>query len=232
MSDKTFDHPLFYEWFEDSLVTDDNGNPLVVYHGTNQNIKEFRADRLGKNTNSLSAPHGFFFTESAIEAEEYAHMSARKQVSNSIEQELESERLLKAIDAAYAKRDFDLAERLTIELEDNESEAISGEERGANIIPVYLAIKNCFIVDAKDYTDELFVIADHVKQAKENGYDGVKMLNVCDPVDIRSKLYTTTQWVVFKPEQIISAICASQDLERLHEQGLIDKRVKRQSQAY
>ena len=35
----------FLSWFGDSKVTDDDGKPLVVYHGTNKDIKKFKTDR-------------------------------------------------------------------------------------------------------------------------------------------------------------------------------------------
>ena len=34
-------NPNFKEWFGDSKVVDENGNPLVVYHGTDENFDEF-----------------------------------------------------------------------------------------------------------------------------------------------------------------------------------------------
>jgi len=53
----------FKKWFGDSKVVDENGEPLVVYHGTDvSDIKEFRLDKLGINTAAASARMGFFFT--------------------------------------------------------------------------------------------------------------------------------------------------------------------------
>lgn len=56
----------FWRWFGASKVVDDQGRPLVVYHGTrNANFSrdEFAFDRsaLGTNTNAPSARQGFFF---------------------------------------------------------------------------------------------------------------------------------------------------------------------------
>lgn len=33
----------FYKWFEGSQIVDDNGNPLICYHGSNKNIKQFNS---------------------------------------------------------------------------------------------------------------------------------------------------------------------------------------------
>jgi N12 class adenine-specific DNA methylase/tRNA1(Val) A37 N6-methylase TrmN6 len=39
----------FYAWFGDSAVVDDQGRPLVVYHGTKADFTEFDPDRAGQN---------------------------------------------------------------------------------------------------------------------------------------------------------------------------------------
>jgi hypothetical protein len=39
------DTPAFKRWFGDSKVVDENGDPLVVYHGTNKDITSFKTDR-------------------------------------------------------------------------------------------------------------------------------------------------------------------------------------------
>lgn len=56
------DNPRFRKWFGDSKVVDDNGDPLVVYHGTSYNFDVFNIDRSGSNTND-HGQMGFFFTQ-------------------------------------------------------------------------------------------------------------------------------------------------------------------------
>lgn len=58
-----------------SKVVDENGEPMAVYHGTNQNFDKFNKSKLGKNTTAKSSIK-FFFTENPKEAEEYANLSA------------------------------------------------------------------------------------------------------------------------------------------------------------
>ena len=197
--------PAFAAWFAGSKVTGAGGSPLVVYHGTNQTIEAFCPSRLGQNTNSFSSRSGFYFTENPIEAAEYANMSARIQVSNAVEREAEAERLLAAMEKAERRGNHDEYERLYLEMEACEEEAMSGDERGANIMPVFLAIKNPMTLDMKDGAD-LHAMAEAIEQAKAQGYDGLKLINVFDPVDARPELFTTTQWVAFEPDQIKSAL--------------------------
>ena len=60
----------FKEWFGDwendpanaSKVIDENGEPLVVYHGTTQDFTTFSKDKLGSFTHAASAKLAFFAT--------------------------------------------------------------------------------------------------------------------------------------------------------------------------
>lgn len=63
--------PEFKRWFGDSKVVDENGKPLVVYHGTKVEFREFRHD-----TNSMSPDRGFYFTPDAEYASGYAESFA------------------------------------------------------------------------------------------------------------------------------------------------------------
>lgn len=59
----------FWNWFGDSKVVDEDGRPLVVYHGTNE---EFEAFDLSKG-----GAVGFFFTGKKEYAEEHAEANAK-----------------------------------------------------------------------------------------------------------------------------------------------------------
>ena len=41
---KIEDIKKFWEWFGDSKIVDDDGRPLVVYHGTREEIDKFHTD--------------------------------------------------------------------------------------------------------------------------------------------------------------------------------------------
>ena len=63
----------FYEWFGDSLIVDENGRPLVMYHGSpNKGIQIFDKNRIGNRDNGFFGK-GFYFTPKYYVAEGYAN---------------------------------------------------------------------------------------------------------------------------------------------------------------
>lgn len=64
----------FARWFGASKVVDEQGQPLVVYHGTVSDFDRFDAERIGANF-SMSRG-GFFFVSNKEAAWNYAHAAA------------------------------------------------------------------------------------------------------------------------------------------------------------
>lgn len=63
----------FKRWFGDSKVVDENGEPMVVYHGTNSDITKFDASAIGSNSgNTGFLGKGFYFSRSPSIASGYA----------------------------------------------------------------------------------------------------------------------------------------------------------------
>jgi len=68
--------PAFIKWFGNwendpanaSKVVDDNGEPLVVYHGTRTNFTEFK---MNDDLNGIGSYYGFYFTDNLVYAKEY-----------------------------------------------------------------------------------------------------------------------------------------------------------------
>lgn len=54
----------FYKWFGDSKVVDEQGNPLVVYHGTDTEFNVFDNSKNQHKHRQVGADLGFFFTDS------------------------------------------------------------------------------------------------------------------------------------------------------------------------
>lgn len=61
----------FKKWFGDSKVVDINGEPLVVYHGTNATFDTFDKNKIGSRLNSDDK--GFFFTGEIYLANDYGY---------------------------------------------------------------------------------------------------------------------------------------------------------------
>ena len=63
------DTKAFKQWFGDSKVVDEDGEPLVVYHGTTKDIDQFK---LSEKAHRAGNPDGFYFTTDPEEASKYS----------------------------------------------------------------------------------------------------------------------------------------------------------------
>jgi hypothetical protein len=66
----------FYNWFGKSKVVDDNGNPLITYHGTDNEFKEFQYRMIG--THGTGEGKGFYFTDQEDVAKGYVNKEGGK----------------------------------------------------------------------------------------------------------------------------------------------------------
>ncbi len=62
----------FKTWFGDSKVVDENGKPLVVYHGTSVDFNEFKYEFIGETTGTEEG-RGFYFTNDIETAKKYSN---------------------------------------------------------------------------------------------------------------------------------------------------------------
>lgn len=63
----------FKRWFGDSKVVDENGKPLVVYHGTNAEFDTFDLSKGKSKSGQAKYGNGFYFTSNEKRAERYAY---------------------------------------------------------------------------------------------------------------------------------------------------------------
>ncbi len=103
----------FQKWFSGSKIVDENGNPAVVYHGTNKEFDSFDPSMIGTNTgNEGHQGHGLYFSSDRIEAETYGDRIVEVFVSmrNPFVLTPDSADLLRAngVDWIEEKRDFSL----------------------------------------------------------------------------------------------------------------------------
>jgi hypothetical protein len=191
----------FWKWFGDSKAVDEQGRPLVVYHGTNQPIDSFDAERLGASTSARSAREGFFFTSSPEQAGEYANLSSRNVVSDAKFREKKSAQLMRDMERAEKKGDWDTVERLTQELEHHELGAIREGAVGASVAPTYLTMSNPAVVEINGKAS-VGQVSEIIRNAKKAGNDGVILKGIEDSPETMSK---ADHYIVFDPKQIKSA---------------------------
>jgi hypothetical protein len=96
----------------------------------------------------------------------------------------------------------DIAEEFTKDINDKPA-------KNANIMPVYLNIKNPFEMDVNDYYNRYIIgqknFLELVSNIKRNNYDGIKIIGDDKFID-EQKEFSADTYVIFSPSQIKSAI--------------------------
>lgn len=185
------DTPEFRRWFGDSKVVDENGEPLVVYHGTGRSFDAFDPGQRGAVTRESGARKLFFFTDSAEVASDYADYAGSVPVRDLVEKSERLERQNKWDEAAAVMA---------------EAEALDANAaRGQSVMPVYLSIQNPLRFDAEGQSWQYIQheVNAVIAQAARRGHDGIVVENlVDDPGETRQP---ATHYGVFEPTQIKSA---------------------------
>jgi Arc/MetJ-type ribon-helix-helix transcriptional regulator len=190
----------FKRWFGSSRVVDEKGEPLVVYHGTEQDFEKFSSLRGGKNTDAQSGKLAFFFTNEPTTAGDYAGIGGGRTVKALKEKVDQLERIAQRTNR---NSDWDKHDEAYQEYE-NAALAEGDIPEGTNVLPVYLSLKNPLVKDfgGEEYREESY--ADLIKQAKRAGHDGVIFKNTIDPGDEKNKQVVDV-YGAFSPTQIKSA---------------------------
>lgn len=103
------DSPAFKAWFGDSKVVDENGEPLVVYHGTNSSFQEFLHSKIGSHGTAFGK--GFYFTADYNTAKGYSN------TGNVIEVYLNIRNPLSKDSKGFSKKELSLIINKLIDLE-------------------------------------------------------------------------------------------------------------------
>lgn len=202
--------PEFKKWFGDSKVVDADGKPLVVYHGTTADFQVFdlsRAGEVGENFGS-----GAFFTSDPGVAASYTarwmrdpeFVSAREAEDNALSAwgKAVVDYGKGSAEAAKAEVTKDAAAAIRRKIADQ----IDGMNRpitGAQTVPVYIAMKNPLVVDAKgEYYFRVYKTA--FQQAADGNHDGIIFRNVIDSANVANQRPSDV-FVAFRPNQIKSA---------------------------
>ena len=64
--------PEFQNWFGDSKIVAPDNSPMVVYHGTTSDVKEFSSDFFGEGFGTADWGDGFYFSSTPVAASNYA----------------------------------------------------------------------------------------------------------------------------------------------------------------
>lgn len=201
-------NPDFAAWFGASKAVGDDGAPLVLYHGTNQNIDAFDPNRGGSATGeNAGATKGFFFTDSKPVAQQYADRAGRAVFANVADYERELDRLQREVSrhgALAAKTGkWDDYERAMEAWENHEASARNeSEDTGKNIVHAHLSLQNPMTVDfgGGRLTPERDLDS-LIYQAKSKGHDGMILRNLEDSPEMG---HVSNHYVAFHPHQIKS----------------------------
>lgn len=205
------DTPEFKAWFGASKVVDEQGRPLVVYHGTNADVPSFDFGRAGEFGASFGRMA--FFSSDPTVAGSYA---ARWMGSPEF---VAAKELQDAALSAYAKSVVEFG-RASQEAKAAKAEAdkagaaakaaakaveeMAAPSDGANLVPAHLSLRNPLEIDAqgKSWVE---VNESALKAAQDGGHDGAIIKNVIDSANATARKPSTV-YAVFSPSSIKSAI--------------------------
>ena len=170
---------------DSSKVLDENGEPLVVYHGTASEFTVFNRAFLGSSTDANSARIGFFFTDSHRTAEGYGEYASQSEVRQ----------LYKRVRELERQGRWDEANQIEMQVEEL---ALNGGSEGI-VMPVFLNIRNPYEVDA--YGTNFKNVEGLFSGFKKGKHDGVIVYDLNDNIDDD---YTANHYVALESNQIKS----------------------------
>ena len=214
----------FKDWFGDwendpenaSKVVDENGEPLVVYHGTNaDNITAFSLEKAKHNT-------GIFLSKSKNVARSYVDWLNVGYYGKIINYELDNFNIYESYDE-YKNRVLESEKDADLPFSNLMSEEAFNARKAAiinfneHVYNTFVNLRNPLIVDAKKrkWNSILFKDVRNTTEslavyAKKYGYDGVIVTDVEDnglknQNDIISGYEISDEYIAFNPNQIKSA---------------------------
>jgi hypothetical protein len=196
-NEKGTDSPYFKKWFGKSKVVDENGEPLVVYHGTSDKFTAFDADRY-QSINKGDFGEGFYFTPKKGQAKLYSQDAIKKTDPEvlALQKEYEAQAkqlgtstMMAAIDLGLNSPEYKKLQQFENRL-DQKLQSIN-KSNDEIIIDSYLSLENPLIVKSTSASDPFLA-----QSAKERGHDGIIVKFDNGRFD---------EIVAFSPEQIKSA---------------------------
>ncbi len=187
----------------DGTILGGDGEPLILYHGSDRGFGKFSSEKLGSMTGAPSAEEGFFFTNRRKTAEYYSiGKSTNRKVAD---RELAANR--KGLERELRHyQQMGNAEKVA------EIEGKLAEATGPIVKEVNLTIKNPYVYDFKGkvFRDETY--ANIIREAKAAGHDGVILKNTYDAGErsrigamLGGRFKSEDIYVVFSSDQIKDA---------------------------
>jgi hypothetical protein len=195
----------FKNWFGNSKVVDNQGNPMVVFHGTKSPVQKFSKKRTGFGSTILGnyevERYGIFAAEDSRLANEFVTSGDYDHEENFghsiIPLFMKIESPLDTIKMYYTDALFNTVEEWGNnhkEWFDNKNDEYNGY-RLARILGDMWGSKMWMLFDKDDGNDPEMWIS----MLKDLDYDGVRLYE-------RSELENNISWVAFEPDQVKSAI--------------------------
>ncbi len=201
---KQTDTPAFRKWFGDSKVVDEDGKPLVVYHGTRGAFTVFDYSKIGEQGRAEGA--GFYFTNSEDVANAYGKpMEVYLAISKPLA--YDAKPFSQAVVSKLVKRISEIEAEANGDGIDNGFLSNFGDINYDGLDAVVRAAAKLISADATALDQLSGIVGSGVSPAYVNqatkeitGYDGVVANGFSNSGDADNTIY-----VAFFPEQIKSA---------------------------
>lgn len=189
----------FKKWFGNSKVVDENGKPLVVYHGSEENFNIFDREKLGAKSMDIMSYLGFHFTPNKEMAErlfvraDADIMPVYLNIQNPYttkESEIVKEALL------FAKKNNKIPSKVNL---DKILKMPYFSQDGKSIINILSDDASKVYYDETPLIDYKGITMDYLEHLKDQGFDGIKYINEIEWADENRYDY-----IAFEPEQIKS----------------------------
>lgn len=180
-------HKEVFEFNRGNKLVDENGLPIIVYHGRTWEGDTFDASMLGKNTRAASAGEGFFFAGNVKTSQYYILRSKYQndpQIAKIFDQMDDISRKIKekpeaaneTLKEQYRQLQQQVSDQLGID---------NVFREGGNVGAFMISMKNPMEVDFEGAFHRPQTYYDILKKAKAAGHDGVVIRNTFDggPLD-------------------------------------------------
>ena len=203
--EKQTESKAFKKWFGKSKMVDEDGSPLVFYHGGAKGINIFDP-KLAGSIQTSDWGKGIYFTPSISGADYYRKESLVENdpIGDGLYKEYEEKAkslgtrpMYEGIDLGFDSKEYKELERYFDKWKDHRDRLRKGG--GGDVYPVYLKIDNPLIYQYVGITEPYL----H-ETAKHSGHDGIIIIN--EPIPKGESLSKYIDEVIaFEPDQIKSA---------------------------